>query len=551
MWGTSLRSSLAVGPRGPNVFPEYQKRLSKSKKTSFVHCQKSGSPVTKTCALIVNSSSSLTTDLMVKDRVPYNTSSPGISKDEDGIGIVKFLRGTNFFVTGATGFLAKVLIEKLLRTQPDTGKIYVLIRAKSKDAALKRLRNEIINTEVFKCFQQIHGKSYEAFMISKLILVVGNICDSNLGMDESCMSIIAKDVDVIVNSAANTNFHERYDVAVDINTVGPGRVMAFAKKCKKLKLFLQFSTTYVNGQRQGQIMERPFINGEGINVENVVNRNSPSTAALSAKAFDPKQVSQKMKELGLQRARIYGWQDTYMFTKAMGEMLLSSVRGDVPVVILRPSVIESTYREPFPGWIEGNRTMDPVVTYYGKGLPPVFPVDPNGVLDIFVSHIPVDMVVNAIIAVMAMHGTLGKSEISVYQIASSVVNPLVYGAFTKCPCLDAHGRPIKSHIRREITSHINSSRMPSPNGKHSGAVDKFVRKAMEQAKHLASVYEPYCFYGGRFDNSNTSSLLASMSKEEQQTFYLDVGNIDWTDYICNVHIPGLRTHVMKGRRQSS
>jgi len=55
------------------------------------------------------------------------------------------------------------------------------------------------------------------------------------------------------------------------------------------------------------------------------------------------------------RARKYGWQDTYVFTKAMGEMLLGSMRGDIPVVILRPSVIESTYRDPFPGWIEGIR----------------------------------------------------------------------------------------------------------------------------------------------------------------------------------------------------
>lgn len=68
---------------------------------------------------------------------------------------------------------------------------------------------KIINTEIFKCLQQIHGKSYETFMLSKLIPVVGNICDSDLGLDEASMSMIAQDVDVIVNSAANTNFHER------------------------------------------------------------------------------------------------------------------------------------------------------------------------------------------------------------------------------------------------------------------------------------------------------------------------------------------------------
>jgi len=55
------------------------------------------------------------------------------------------------------------------------------------------------------------------------------------------------------------------------------------------------------------------------------------------------------------RARRYGWQDTYVFTKAMGEMMIDKLRGDIPVVIMRPSVIESTFSEPFPGWMEGNR----------------------------------------------------------------------------------------------------------------------------------------------------------------------------------------------------
>lgn len=44
-----------------------------------------------------------------------------------------------------------------------------------------------------------------------------------------------------------------------------------------------------------------------------------------------------------------------MFTKAMGEMMIDKLRDDIPVVIIRPSVIESTLSEPFPGWMEGNR----------------------------------------------------------------------------------------------------------------------------------------------------------------------------------------------------
>ena len=55
------------------------------------------------------------------------------------------------------------------------------------------------------------------------------------------------------------------------------------------------------------------------------------------------------------RAKLHGWQDTYVFTKAMGEMVINCMRGEVPVVTIRPSVIESTWRDPFPGWMEGNR----------------------------------------------------------------------------------------------------------------------------------------------------------------------------------------------------
>ena len=46
----------------------------------------------------------------------------------------------------------------------------------------------------------------------------------------------------------------------------------------------------------------------------------------------------------------------------MGEMLLGSVREDLPVVIVRPSIVTSTFEEPFPGWIEGTR-LEEVFAY--------------------------------------------------------------------------------------------------------------------------------------------------------------------------------------------
>lgn len=52
---------------------------------------------------------------------------------------------------------------------------------------------------------------------------------------------------------------------------------------------------------------------------------------------------------------MYGWTNTYVFTKAMGEMVVNDQRDNLPLIIIRPSIITSTYKEPFPGWIEGLR----------------------------------------------------------------------------------------------------------------------------------------------------------------------------------------------------
>lgn len=45
--------------------------------------------------------------------------------------IKKFYEGAEIFITGGSGFLGKVLIEKLLRSCPDIKRIYLLLRPKN------------------------------------------------------------------------------------------------------------------------------------------------------------------------------------------------------------------------------------------------------------------------------------------------------------------------------------------------------------------------------------------------------------------------------------
>ncbi|XP_048236325.1 fatty acyl-CoA reductase 2, chloroplastic, partial [Ricinus communis] len=283
---------------------------------------------------------------------------------------------------------------------------------------------------------------------------------------------------------------------------------------------------YVNGPRKGIIMEKKFsmgdtITGEKFNSENlstslpILNVEKEIQLAFDAiDTFQDNSLTQNLKKLGLERAEKYGWHDTYAFTKAMGEMVIDSMRGEVPVVIIRPSIIESTYKEPFSGWIQGNRMLDPPFLYYGKGKLTCFLADPNGVADV----VPVDMVVNATLAAAAKHGMSREPAINVYQVSSSVVNPLTWQEMAtlfcehfKCnPILDSKGNPISvaasmklytlmeefsTHLERDMAQQRELMAMKFLNSKKP---EIYAEKWMELIRQLATIYKPYSFYKGRY-----------------------------------------------------
>lgn len=71
-----------------------------------------------------------------------------VNVSDDRITIANFLAGKNVFITGATGFLGTVLIERLLSATPKIGKIYCLIRAKngfSPENRIERLMAKVVS----------------------------------------------------------------------------------------------------------------------------------------------------------------------------------------------------------------------------------------------------------------------------------------------------------------------------------------------------------------------------------------------------------------------
>ena len=61
--------------------------------------------------------------------------------------IIEFFNDRSVFITGGTGFLGKVLIEKLLRSCPGINNIYLLIRPKGKKTVDDRI-SDLLNSTV-------------------------------------------------------------------------------------------------------------------------------------------------------------------------------------------------------------------------------------------------------------------------------------------------------------------------------------------------------------------------------------------------------------------
>ncbi|WJX50088.1 alcohol-forming fatty acyl-CoA reductase [Trifolium repens] len=278
-----------------------------------------------------------------------------------------FLKGKTILVTGATGFLAKVFVEKILRFQPEVKKLYLLLRASNTELAEERLQNEVAT-------------------------IAGDVVKENLGIkDEKLKNEIFEEIDFLVHFAASTKFNERFDILMDVNTKCALHVLKIAKNCKRIQAFVHISTAYVCGDAKdghGILREKPFEMGQSfkedskLDIHKEMDLIERRLAELQAINVDENTTKFAMKDYGMERANLHGWPNTYTFTKAMGEMLLVHHKDNIPLIIIRPTLVTSTKNDPFPGWIEGLRTIDSIIYSYGHGKMKFFLSNPNTILDL-------------------------------------------------------------------------------------------------------------------------------------------------------------------------
>jgi alcohol-forming fatty acyl-CoA reductase len=290
-------------------------------------------------------------------------------------------------------------------------------------------------------------------------------------------------------------------------------------------------------------------------------RAGPQSVADDAEERRKAWVTRRLVQYGRARAQTLGWPDNYTFTKAMGERAVEEVAAEhgAPLSIVRPSIIESSYYHPFPGWIEGFKMAEPIILAYGRGNIPEFPGIPEGIVDI----IPADFVVNAMLAAAARPPD--PSTPAYYHVSSGSRNPLQYKGlyewvkvyFERDP-LPLQGRgtvrvpewtfPGNLRVERllrtaeravdvadKVVTHLPKSKrmrdLVARVDRDKGRVD-FIRR-------YSDLYGAYTEAEVIYTDDRTVELFSSLSAAERKRFPFDSAVIDWRYYLQDVHCPAV------------
>jgi alcohol-forming fatty acyl-CoA reductase len=509
--------------------------------------------------------------------------------------IPEALDGRRIAITGGTGFLGTALIERLLRSVPGC-ELVLLVRPGKRSSVAQRARREIFRNDAFERLRRELGTAaFDEMVDRRVTTIAGDVGTDGLGLDDGGRTALAG-CDVVIHSAATVAFDSPLDTAVEVNLLGPSRIALTLHELGARPHLVSVSTCYVAGNRRGAAPEEPvhessfFVDvdwrGE-VEGARQARRDAEAqsrtpealarfrkearrelgaagTPALAAKTESRRRdwVRERMVEIGRARAASLGWPDAYAYTKALGERALLQQRGDLPVSIVRPSIIESAWAEPRPGWIRGFRMAEPIIISYARGLLKEFPGVPEGTIDV----IPVDLVVAAVIDAAA--GDL-PDEPAITQVASGSTNPLRYQAlvdlsrtwFLEHPLYDSEGQPIvvpdwsfpgRGRVQRQLQrakttiERAETTLQALPLRGRQALWSARLEERREQAERALGYVELYGAYAECEAIYGVDRLLARyerLDEADRAAFCFDPRVVDWPTYVREVHLPSVVQHA--------
>jgi len=437
--------------------------------------------------------------------------------------VVEKLRGKTLLITGTTGFVGKVLVEKILRDLPEVTRIYVLIR----NNAEERLVSEIINSKIFTRLRS-QREDFEDYVRSKLKGVSGDVILENVGLSPQDLRTLQNEVHYVVHCAATVDFRERLDNAVKKNVLGTLQLFDTAKTFKHLLGFIHVSTAYVNSDRPGYHAEElPPLN------------------------FDPEEMVQLILQMDVQELErvtpklLGNYPNTYTYTKAITERVLEKRRGNIPVSYVRPTIVGASWREPVPGWIDSVSAIAAVILYTGVGLVRFIQGDKYLVCDI----VPVDVLCNAILAAIPY---ITPEKINIYHVGTSKVNPVRWQESARWVSTywrqhnvkrRVDKRPLKfrfykSHVlyrtqfflRYEVPATLYklfaNTVGTATHKKNSALLSKITSRTLM----ITETFVHFTSTEWIFDAANTEAAVNGLIPEERAKFYFALQEMDWEKY---------------------
>ena len=152
--------------------------------------------------------------------------------------------GQHILLTGATGLLAKSVLEKILRDLPSVEKVHLLVRPRRSVDAAERIEWEIVRSPMFDRLRNEWQNNFHSTLSSKVVPVSGDLARRHLGLDDAAYEKLAGEVTMIINCGATCSFREQFDRALQINALGARRILKLAQDAGNVPL-VHVSTAYV------------------------------------------------------------------------------------------------------------------------------------------------------------------------------------------------------------------------------------------------------------------------------------------------------------------
>lgn len=355
---------------------------------------------------------------------------------------------------------------------------------------------------------------------------------------------------MIFHLAATTRFDETLRVATNVNVRGTREMLTLAKGCKRLKLFNHVSTAYTHATKDR-------VNGE---VSEVFYKSPIAADALirMVETVSDDRLNAITEKL------IENWPNTYSFTKAVAEDLIDNVGYDLPICITRPSIVQSSYYEPTPGWLDVSCIYGATGIIFGVGLGLLHVLYYNS--NARLSYVPGDYTTNCTIAVgwhTAMRWEAGQKDIQIYTISS-----------TKCKfSVESISRVMNGKEISKMYTPLSIwyCFMLGPQTKFMFLILTWLLHFIpayildfifyifgiqkpKGMKSLVAVYQKiyklnlslsyFMTNDWSLQDDNTVNLSKSLDPADKAIFQFDMNTIDWDEYVITLCM-GLRKYILK------